>query len=407
LSRRAAEALVMNPDNVISHSFLPLLSFEKRLRRFKSTRSGPKGTTKVRDLAYSSNHDGYIFSYYANIINNLYEKEIINLGLDDVVLAYRRGGSNITHAAAAFEEVRTRSQCVAMTFDIKSFFPSINHRVLKRNWARVLGLSALPDDHYKVFRALTSSASVKKRECLERLGFDPDTPDKNLPAGPLCSIKVYRNKIRGDDGTVSNLLEVNKNLSGIPQGTPISAVAANVSMIEIDVILNKHLTSIGGVYRRYSDDILVIAPLSHRVSLFNFVKDQIAVLGETLKIHPEKSEIVIFNGKSPPVKPLQYLGFLFDGQDVRLRDSTLARHWRRMSHGVHVAKKQNWKAQTGQIQGRKNIHRRDLLARFTNLGADSFLNRYAKRSQEQMGGSAIRRQLSRSKKRLDKLLSTP
>ena len=49
---------------------------------------------------------------------------------------------------------------------------------------------------------------------------------------------------------------------GIPQGSSISAVYANVYMIEFDQKINDYVTSVGGMYRRYCDDIVIVVPMN-------------------------------------------------------------------------------------------------------------------------------------------------
>ena len=48
----------------------------------------------------------------------------------------------------------------------------------------------------------------------------------------------------------------------IPQGSSISAVYANVYMIDFDKRINDFITSQKGIYRRYCDDIIVVIPLT-------------------------------------------------------------------------------------------------------------------------------------------------
>ena len=51
------------------------------------------------------------------------------------------------------------------------------------------------------------------------------------------------------------------------------------------------------------------------------------------------------------VKPLQYLGFTFDGRRALIRSGTLARYYRRMRNGVRVAKRRLKLAKHGEIKG--------------------------------------------------------
>jgi hypothetical protein len=48
----------------------------------------------------------------------------------------------------------------------------------------------------------------------------------------------------------------NNDPFGIPQGTPISAALSNAYMMPLDKRIVEARGSVGGLYRRYSDDIL-------------------------------------------------------------------------------------------------------------------------------------------------------
>lgn len=49
-----------------------------------------------------------------------------------------------------------------------------------------------------------------------------------------------------------------KRRKGIPQGTPISAALANVYMLHFDKRINDAVKPLKGIYRRYSDDMIVV-----------------------------------------------------------------------------------------------------------------------------------------------------
>ena len=60
----------------------------------------------------------------------------------------------------------------------------------------------------------------------------------------------------------------------IPQGSSISAVLANIYMIEADKKINEYVVSLGGMYRRYSDDFIVVVPkIGQELSVFNRIID--------------------------------------------------------------------------------------------------------------------------------------
>lgn len=75
--------------------------------------------------------------------------------------------------------------------------------------------------------------------------------------------KVFREKVK------SHLSKQNEN--GIPQGTTISDVIANMYMIDFDILMKKFATKYGGYYKRYSDDILYICKLENQEKAMRFI----------------------------------------------------------------------------------------------------------------------------------------
>jgi len=409
VSRADATTLVTDPEAVARHPFLPLITFDKRERRFRRKKgTAPKIDIKIRRIAYPSNRDSCIFSYYAHLLNEPYEELIKNLGIDDVVIGYRKIGSNIDLALAAFSEVKTRGSCVAFAFDISGFFDNIDHAILKKNWCRVLNVSELPEDHYKVFRRLTKFSTVNRQACLRRLGEKPSSRDRDIKRRPICSIDQFRNLIRGDDGVSTNLVVPWKREYRIPQGTALSALAANIAMIDFDVEMRQSIVALGGSYRRYSDDILVLVPPSQRDAVPLILRKALKVTTRRLRINAKKTDEIEFVpgalAKGRGTKNLQYLGFLFDGERQLLRPNTLAKYYRRLHRAVASAKTQHKKAAAGKLAGRSNIHRRSLLAKVTHLGTENFITTYAATAQSKSGGQGIRRQLAGHTRKLNALL---
>ena len=416
LSKEDAERLVTDPTAVAQHAFLPLISFSKKERRYRRRpgQKRPIATTKIRELAYPSNHDGYVFAFYAERLGVLYEAELAARGLDDVVIGYRKGSSNIKRASEAFREIQSRGNCVALALDIKGFFDNISHEVLKDCWASLLGGGPLPEDHYKVFRALTVAGKIDRAELLRRLGLPCNARDRDLPR-PLCSITQFR-ELRAAIPGSSKLVSKHSGKRGIPQGTPLSAMAANLSMLEFDTAVHAMVSAVGGSYRRYSDDILVLCSPEHMAPVEAAIVDALKVYTKTLSLNASKREEAQFTLPSPAlvpcslttVKALQYLGFTFDGQKARIRSGTLSRFYRRMASNVRVAKVRAGLVKLGKLNGRDVLHKREVLASHTHLGARSFVSSYAKLSagiMGQLGAEAIRRQTSAHmavlKRRLD------
>ena len=408
--RSVAECLVKDPQAISKHAFLPLISFDKRERRFRRTKgSAPKIEIKVRRLAYPSNMDSCIFSYYASLLNDPYERLIKALNIDDCVIGYRKIGSNIDLALSAFSEIRSRGSCVAFAFDVSGFFDNIDHAALLRNWCRVLGTSSLPVGHNKVFQNLTRFTTVDRKSCLGRLGYRKNSRDREIVNRPICGISEFRRIIKGRGDHLPSLLVPWLKDYRIPQGTPLSALAANIAMIDFDIAMNSSVKALGGSYRRYSDDILVIVPTPARASVRILLDENLKHCTRRLRVNEKKTDIVEFipgalaDGKG--TKGLQYLGFLFDGDRHLIRPATISKFYRRMHQAVHSAKRQHRKAIKGQIPGRPNLHQRSVLASTTHLGSENFIKSYAAKAMGKLGHTHIKKQLSRHMPKAKKLLS--
>lgn len=404
--RPAAEKVlsrfVANPG---AHRFLPLVSFESRTRRWRrDPETGIVGEKwKRRALAYCSNSDAHIFAAVGWDLADRYEAVLAHAGLESVVVGYRRGLSNVTVARDAFGDVRRLGVCTTLALDVEDFFPSISHRVLKECWQAVLG-EGLPPAHYAVFRALTRYSTVDRRACLKRLGVQPSLPSRKLPR-PLCSLAQFQRLVRGRKPR--GLIETNLKAHGIPQGTPISALAANVAMLDFDRAVSVEAARVGGTYRRYSDDILIISPPDAAEPLEAFVRTALTLHAGGLRLNEGKTSRVVFSGAPLPAdaRPMQYLGFLFDGQRVLLRPSTVSRFYGRMRRSVQVIKHDLARGHFAgsAIGGREVLQRRGLFRKFSNLGRDSLLRTYARVAGNAFERRAIVRQLRRHLRRLDEL----
>lgn len=187
----------------------------------------------------------------------------------------------------------------------------------------------------------------------------------------------------------------NKNSWGIPQGTPLSPMAANIAMLEFDLAVAGEVARAGGIYRRYSDDILIVCSPHESARLETFVGSALTMVAPGLRLKDDKAQRVHFFGGRTLCNPspLQYLGFTFDGQRVLLRSSTIARQWRRLAKATRWAKVQHAKAAAGLIDGRPTVHRKSLLTRYSHLGENNFHTGYAARAVRIMGATAIKRQL--------------
>jgi RNA-directed DNA polymerase len=392
LSFEAASKLAANPLNVESHSFLPLISFTDVKRQFRTDNSDqtiprklrPKIVkSKKRDLRYASHHDSAIFAYYAHRLQTYYETLLKNEGLDGCVIGYRSGlGSNIDLAASAFADIAQRGKVTALCFDIENFFPSISHSVLKSSLLQILSVYQLSGDWYAVFKNACRYAHVELKALGQLEGFDPEKPPFPLVGDIPAAMKRCRS---------AQIVHRNQLNRDVPQGTPISAVFANASMLEFDRFLQNWAKSIGGSYRRYSDDIMLLVSPEFSTEAQTVIGDQATLIG--LSINTGKTEISHFSvigGVQISDAPITYLGFTFDGKNVGLRSRTLSRYYRRMTYATRRTVRTAGKAG----QQAADAFKRGLFRDFTHLGRRNFYS-YAKRADNKFVGSIVKKQLRR------------
>lgn len=393
LSLQKAKNLVANPKAVAEHSFWPMIRFQVHTAKIKQNKATGDldWHHKDREISYAAHGDSLVFGFYADLLGKLYEAELGLRGLGDCVLAFRSLGKNNIHfAKAAFDEIRARGQCVAVALDVTKFFDTIDHAQLKLQWSRLLGASSLPQDHYAVFKALTKFSFVDRDEAFEALGVSVHTP-RSGGKRRLCSPADYRLRIRG-----GGLVKSNQHAFGIPQGTAISALLSNLYLLDFDEAAHNFAKCHGGRYMRYCDDILFVMPTSLADATEKFCTAAITNL--KLTINTAKTDTCYFakDGASQTCnRPLQYLGFLFDGHQILIRSAAFAKFSNRMRRGVSLAKQtmrsRNKKklANGGEEQ---DLYLRQVLSRYSHLGQRNFI-RYGYRAADSMNSKAIRRQL--------------
>lgn len=307
LSFQKTQALVTDQVAVASHSFWPLLRFTVQTSKIKYNDATDKleSRPKNRPISYAAHSDSQIFGYYCELLAKRYEALIEARGLSDAVLAFRaQGKSNIHFAKDAFDEIRSRGDCVAVALDVTKFFDTLDHAQLKARWKALLGVQELPADHFAVFRALTRFATVERNTAFTALGISLNNPRANRRR--LCEPKEFRSLIR-DAGLVVR----NEVPFGIPQGTAISAMLSNLYMLDFDVAALAFAATYGGRYMRYCDDMLFIMPKGMTEDIESFADTQIRLM--KLEINPTKTdrcEFSVVGGQQTTSKPLQYLGLL-------------------------------------------------------------------------------------------------
>lgn len=379
--------ILSSPEKVASRAFFPFLKYYVVTKKYDKTKKDVK--IKKRPIMFACHTDSHLYSYYNELLSKRYEDILRDSSFSESILAFRKlGKCNIHFAKQAFNTIRNLGECCVLAFDISKFFDKIDHRVLKNEWATVLNSKALPDDHYNVYKSLTKYACVDKDALFKRFGF---SKHGRKPIR-LCSIKDFRNIVRGE-----NLIKVNCDRFGIPQGSPISGVLSNISLLSFDQNVSQEVKNKKAFYFRYCDDILIICSITDCSSFERLINDELK------KVHlatNEKTKKHFFTRQNNIVKsntPLQYLGFMYDGQRIFIRSSSVSRFQYKMKRRIILAKKsQNKNNKKRVLEGKAgcNLYKRKLLSRNTHFGKRNFI-RYGLRSAAIMESSTIKRQIAR------------
>jgi len=436
--------LVKDPSGkkIAQHSFLPLVKILIKTPRYRyQENEGVYGLeTKIRPISFASHFDNYIYGFYSFAINDKYQDYIKERGFDDCVLAYRNdldGKCNIQFAKEIFDIIRDKKYCTAIALDIKGYFDSIDHVILKEKWCKVIEDSDLPIDQYKIYRSLTKYSYVNKNSILKHFKIDLNKKNKNYEHWQTL-LDLIPNQVAGKSFNDKfellrrrNLIVTNKptqknsEVSGIPQGSSMSALLSNIYLIDFDEYLYQLGQKMGFIYRRYCDDILIICNGNDTNRIKNLVVNEINSRYKLI-IQDKKTEIVdfkddqkgrlrafkrIYNPETKTFnstdnlehnyKNLQYLGFEFNGQSIYVRPASLSRYFRKMKarivKTVMMAYSDNSKSSV--------INKQQIYHRYSHLGKRNFIQyslnaskKYYSNSdgvlKEGMNSKSIKRQIS-------------
>ena len=355
LSMPSIRKYVMDRTKIVTHSFYPFIHFEK-----KNSRYGKKGPKKPRELYYCSHLDRCVYQRYAFLLNCQYNILACENNIDDVAIAYRDslGKNNIDFAKDAFDAIRSFPQCFILVGDFTNFFDNLEHQYLKKMMCEVLGVERLPQDYFSVFKNITRFSSW-------------DWKDIVKAAGENIAERGVRKKINSKETVLTkeqfqkNKKDIKKNISGVgvPQGSPISAVLSNIYMIKFDKDIKRYVTSKGGIYMRYSDDFIIVLPYERDAEIADFtsyifsyvesMKGLIDLQKEKTSCYTYKDE-VIYEGDQP--SSINYLGFLFDGKNIRIRPRAITKYYYRMRRKANTIGRSNWTSSKGRRISAKELY---------------------------------------------------
>lgn len=243
---------------------------------------------------------------------------------------------------------------------------------MKENWVKLLQEKKLPKDHYQVYKSLTKYSYVNKYDLYKALNLSLNSRRLHDDIDRLCDIKTFREKIRG-----ANLIKKNLKLKGIPQGSPISGMLSNLYMMDFDKELSKLVKEMNGQYFRYCDDMIFIIDEEFEDRLSNLISERISRI--KLKINDKKTQKITFiNGKvkinNPPTfnypNKLQYLGVLFDGDSVFLRETGISRYHYKLRKAIRMRSKHYSNLKLNNKHNNQEIYMKTLYSRFTYIGKE-------------------------------------
>lgn len=406
-------------QNIPSHGFYPFIKSDivtPRIKHEKDQVTGKKyiyKSNKVRPIAYASHFDAFIYSWYATVLNYYYLKTLKKEGIEECVLAYieKSGKCNIDFADEAFGFIE--EGYVALAFDLSSYFDGLDHEILKEKWCKILDVTKLPIDHFKVFNTLTNYTFVRREEldvCF------PPLLDKGVFKDRICSPKQFRDYVKKE------LIEKNEFYNkicssskfgikcGIPQGSPISACLSNIYLIDFDKTILFEAIEKKAFYRRYCDDLLLIC----KEEDWNYFKILIesTIKQYEVEINKDKTEVVFFKRFKDGVirgfdeenkfKNLQYLGFEFNGQNKYIRSSSMSRYFQKMSAKVKQAVEDAYCEEFGQ---KDFIFRKKILKRYSEQGNRNFITYGYRAGKNIMDSKTVINQIKKSSERIENLLN--
>ena len=359
---------VQNREWVSKHGFYPFMHYEI-INPKKFSQHEPK----KRKIYYSAHIDRYIYQFYANELNNHYNKIAKKYGINKASIAYRNtfnGKCNIHFAKEVFDFISNQEKAYIYIADFSSFFDELNHSYLKAKICDILECKRLPKEHYAIFKNITNFTYVNKEDILKYKNITEKQYrllDKIFDTSQEFQLFKKEGYLKKHKDTDNGKIQI-----GIPQGSSISAVYSNIYMVDFDKYINNYVTSNKGIYRRYCDDIIIVIPIKEddeyqiHMQKINSIKESIDNLNVT--INDTKTSKFIYNNKevsgidNTDKNLIDYLGFSFDGKSVRIRDKSLFKYYRKMYRKADIASKYT-------VKYDRKVFRKKLYKLYSHLGA--------------------------------------
>lgn len=326
------------PLKVAKHGFYPLIHYIKSTVKYKK---GSGKRSKNRDICYAAHIDRCIYQYYSFLLNEHYNVRVRADGISESAVAYRTDlGENTIHfSKRVFDFIKRNSSAYIMIGDFTGFFDNLDHEYLKQQWCSLLGVNRLPPDHFAVYKNITAYSTMELSDLI-RLNNLEDTKagrkKLNSMARVLTPKQLKENR---------SLIKKHTEPYGIPQGSPISGILANVYMLAVDKLVNDAVRDLNGMYIRYSDDFMIVLPDAAENNVSESLKKIAGIYKHAPQLKLEESKTQFFYYESGKLtncskafyenaddgkRVINFLGFTFDGQTVRIRGKTVSKYYYRM-----------------------------------------------------------------------------
>ncbi|WP_105980181.1 reverse transcriptase/maturase family protein [Staphylococcus simulans] len=378
---------VENPSKISQHAFYPFILKVQKFRRYDKE-NGYK--IKERNIFRTAHIDSCIYKYYSFMLSEKYELKLNTLGISESVLAYRSalGKSNIDFAAEIINFIYKSKQSYILVTDFSKFFDTLDHKLMKEALKYCLNEESLSKDWYNVYKSITKFSYYTQEVLNNKFGNE----SIQYNTGLKCYFKNAQEFRKFKSDSPLNLEQL-KGKKGIAQGTAISAILSNVYMLFFDKKMSDYLSNIGGRYLRYADDIIIVIPSKHckdvkiqkvKSELLDLAEKEMKLninLDKTHEYYFDKDKIVDDKGNK---SKLDYLGFVFDGYNVEMRQKSVSNFYKKAYKSIHVAKQRTFQKNSKHLIGKRHIYRFYTDKGAYDLKASKFGNfiSYAKRSQK-------------------------
>ena len=268
-----------------------------------------------------------------------------------------------------------------MVGDFTNFFDNLDHLYLKEKLCKLSKQNQLTDIQYKIFKNITKFSYVDIKDIAQFFNMPQNKINKlnhGLGTAEFQNLKkMYLKQNKDENGKWKTY--------GIPQGSPISAIYANIYMIDFDRQLNSLVKRYKGLYRRYSDDFIVVIPNTNLEQFKNYAISILKIVNNVPKLILENnktafyyytnSELItknnILDNQINESKILNFLGFSFDGKNIKFRDKTITKYYYKLYRIIDGQIKLELKRIYNNPKGRKQVknRRKSIIKKKSKFGA--------------------------------------